>query len=198
LYLPKKDAIIPASSTQGDIMSLEDQRREYQFGRLTRESLKDSPFDQFALWLEQALASDMVDPTAMGLATVDAAGNPWQRVVLLKRFDSQGFVFYTNLGSRKAREMAANANVSLLFPWLALERQVIASGVAERLPARDVVKYFLSRPRDSQLAAWASSQSSRISSRQALDAHLIKIRETFRQGETPVPDFWGGSRVVPS
>ncbi len=178
-------------------MSLEDQRREYDRGRLTRESLSDSPFRQFSAWLDDALASDIADPTAMSVATVDASGKPWQRIVLLKHFDDKGFVFYTNLGSRKAREIAANPYVSLLFPWMRMDRQVIAGGVAHRLSTAEVVKYFLSRPRGSQLATWASNQSSRINSRQALEAQFMQVREKFRNGEVPVPDFWGGFRIVP-
>jgi len=178
-------------------MSLADERREYRFGKLTRESLDDSPFKQFSLWLSQALAADICDPTAMCVATVDDRGRPWQRIVLLKHFDERGFVFYTNLGSRKAREIAGNPQVSLHFPWLPLERQVIAAGAAERLSTTEVLKYFASRPRDSQLAAWASRQSTKLSSRQILEAQFQKMRDRFRQGEVPLPDFWGGFRVVP-
>lgn len=178
-------------------MSLEEQRREYRFGRLTREALKASPFAQFDLWLEAALNSTIPDPTAMTVGTVDSQGKPWQRVVLLKHCDERGFVFYTNLGSRKARDIAANPQVCLHFPWLSMERQVIVGGTAQRLSAMDVVKYFVTRPRDSQLAAWASQQSSRLSSRQALEAQFMQMKEKFRQGDVPVPDFWGGFRVVP-
>ena len=178
-------------------MGLEEQRREYQFGRLTRESLSDSPVVQFTGWLEQALASDIADPTAMSVATVDSDGRPWQRIVLLKHFDEHGFVFYTNLGSRKAREIAANPRVSLLFPWTRMDRQVIVGGQAVRLSTGEVLKYFISRPRNSQLAAWASRQSSRLTSRQALEAQFMQMRDKFRHGDIPVPDFWGGYRVVP-
>ncbi|WP_461481111.1 pyridoxamine 5'-phosphate oxidase [Porticoccus sp.] len=178
-------------------MSLEDTRREYQHGRLTRESLQDSPFAQFNLWMEQAIHSELSDPTAMCLATVDEEGKPWQRTVLLKGFDEQGFLFYTNLGSRKARDMASNPNVCLIFPWLDLDRQVIIGGQVEKLTKTDVLKYFLKRPRGSQLAAWASKQSSRITSRQALETQFLQMKEKFAAGEVPVPDFWGGYRVVP-
>lgn len=176
---------------------LEDERREYRHGRLSREALSASPFEQFSLWLQGALASDIADPTAMSIATVDVQGKPWQRIVLLKHFDEKGFVFYTNLGSRKAHEVAANPHVCLLFPWMRMDRQVIVGGVAEKLPMVEVMKYFISRPRGSQLAAWASKQSSRLSSRQALEAQLIQMREKFRGGEVPLPDFWGGYRVIP-
>ena len=178
-------------------MSLQDNRREYDYGKLSRESLLDSPFDQFKLWMAQALEADIQDPTAMSVATVSAEGKPWQRMVLLKDFDERGFVFYTNLGSRKAAEIAGNAQVSLHFPWLQLDRQVIVGGRAERLSTVDVMKYFLSRPKGSQLAAWASKQSSRINSRQALETQFEQVKAKFSKGEIPLPDFWGGFRVVP-
>jgi len=179
-------------------MSLEDTRREYQYGRLTRESLKDSPIDQFRFWMEQAIGSSLSDPTAMCLATVNTEGKPWQRTVLLKDFDERGFMFYTNLGSRKARDIAGNAQVSLIFPWMQLDRQVIVGGRAEKLSKIDVLKYFLKRPRGSQLAAWASKQSSRLTSRQALEAQFMQIKQKYAAGEVPLPDFWGGYRVVPT
>jgi pyridoxamine 5'-phosphate oxidase len=179
-------------------MSLEDTRREYQYGRLTRESLKDSPIDQFRFWMEQAIGSSLSDPTAMCLATVNSEGKPWQRTVLLKGFDEQGFMFYTNLGSRKASDIAGNTQVSLIFPWMQLDRQVIVGGRAEKLSKIDVLKYFLKRPRGSQLAAWASKQSSRLTSRQALEAQFMQIKQKYAAGEVPLPDFWGGYRVAPT
>jgi pyridoxamine 5'-phosphate oxidase len=178
-------------------MRLEENRREYDYGKLSRESLLDNPFDQFTLWMNQAIEARVQDPTAMSVATVSSEGKPWQRMVLLKGFDKKGFVFYTNLGSRKAKEIEANAQVSLHFPWLQLDRQVIIGGRAERLSAVEVVKYFLSRPKESQLAAWASKQSSRINSRQALETQFAQIKEKFSKGDVPLPDFWGGYRVVP-
>ena len=178
-------------------MSLQDNRREYDYGKLTRESLADNPFEQFQLWMDQAIEAEIQDPTAMSVATVNADGKPWQRMVLLKNFDQRGFVFYTNLGSRKAREIEGNPQVSLHFPWLQLDRQVIVGGRAERLSAVDVMKYFLSRPRGSQLAAWASKQSSRINSRQALETQFAQMKEKFSKGDIPLPDFWGGYLVVP-
>ena len=178
-------------------MSLEDNRREYDYGKLSRESLADDPFAQFTLWMNQAIEAQIQDPTAMSVATVSPEGKPWQRMVLLKGFDEQGFVFYTNLGSRKAKEIEANAQVSLHFPWLQLDRQVIVGGRAERLSAVEVMKYFMSRPKESQLAAWASKQSSRISTRQVLETQFVQIKEKFAKGDIPLPDFWGGFRVVP-
>ncbi len=178
-------------------MSLEDTRREYKYGRLTRESLAESPFDQFSLWMDQAIDSELSDPTAMCLATVNEQGKPWQRTVLLKGFDDKGLLFYTNLGSRKAKEIEGNANVSLIFPWVQLDRQVVVGGRAEKLTKTEVLKYFIKRPRGSQLAAWASKQSNRINSRQALEAQFMQMKQKFAAGEVPVPDFWGGFRVVP-
>ena len=178
-------------------MSLEENRREYDYGKLSRESLLDNPFDQFTLWMNQAIEAKVQDPTAMSVATVNSQGKPWQRMVLLKGFNEQGFVFYTNLGSRKAKEIENNAQVSLHFPWLQVDRQVIVGGRAERLSTAEVIKYFVSRPRDSQLAAWASKQSSHIHSRQALETQFAQIKQKFAKGEIPLPDFWGGYRVVP-
>ena len=178
-------------------MSLEDNRREYDYGKLSRESLADDPFAQFTLWMNQAIEAQIQDPTAMSVATVSPEGKPWQRMVLLKGFDEQGFVFYTNLGSRKAKEIEANAQVSLHFPWLQLDRQVIVGGRAEPLPRAEVLKYFLSRPIESQLGAWASKQSTVISSRQVLEQQFSDVKEKFSTGEIPLPDFWGGYLVVP-
>ena len=178
-------------------MSLEDNRREYDYGKLSRESLAADPFAQFTLWMNQAIESRVQDPTAMSVATVSSEGKPWQRMVLLKGFDKNGFVFYTNLGSRKAKEIEANGQVSLHFPWLQLDRQVIIGGRAQRLSAVEVMKYFVSRPKESQLAAGASKQSSRMNSRQALETQFAQIKQKFAQGEVPLPDFWGGYRVVP-
>ena len=179
-------------------MSLEDNRREYDYGKLSRESLADDPFVQFTLWMDQAIQAKIQDPTAMSIATVDAEGKPWQRMVLLKGFDAKGFVFYTNLGSRKAQEIDNHAQVSLLFPWLQMDRQIIVGGQAEPLSAAEIERYFLSRPRESQLAAWASKQSSPIASRQVLDDQFEKVKREFSDGEVPLPDFWGGYRVVPN
>jgi pyridoxamine 5'-phosphate oxidase len=185
------------SSDHNTDLHLEDQRREYRFAKLTREGLRDSPFEQFQGWLAEAMTSGIPDPTAMSVATVDSGGRPWQRIVLLKHFDDKGFVFYTNLGSRKAREIGNNPCVSLLFPWFHMERQVIVGGVARRLKVSEVLKYFVSCLRESQLAAWASRQSSRLTSRQALEAQFMQMKEKFHHGDIPLPDFWGGFRVEP-
>ena len=178
-------------------MSLKDNRREYDYGTLSRDSLNDNPFTQFSLWMDQAIEADIIDPTAMSVATVGEGGKPWQRMVLLKGFDERGFVFYTNLGSRKATDIAANPHVSLQFPWLQLDRQVIIGGRAEALSESEVSDYFYSRPLSSQLAAWASQQSSPIASRSVLEAQFEAVKRQFSSGNITVPEFWSGFRVVP-
>ena len=178
-------------------MDIKNFRREYVQGGLRRDDLHDNPLTQFETWLNQVVESDLIDPTAMVVSTVSAEGQPSQRIVLLKHLNDDGFVFYTNYGSRKADEIAENNRVSLLFPWNALERQVKVCGRAEKISAAESLKYFLSRPRDSQLAAWASDQSRKISSRDFLMTQLAHMKEKFSEGEVPLPDFWGGIRVRP-
>jgi pyridoxamine 5'-phosphate oxidase len=178
-------------------MTLKDNRREYDYGKLSRDSLSDCPFEQFDAWMQQALDANIVDPTAMCLATVDDSGRPWQRVVLLKGFDESGFVFYTNLSSRKALNINSNSQASIQFSWLQLDRQVIVGGRAERLADAEVVEYFNSRPLSSQLAAWASDQSSPIASRDILESNFKAIQKKFSSSQVPVPDFWGGYRIIP-
>ena len=178
-------------------MDLEDFRREYLAPGLHRKDLDPSPFVQFESWLRHAIDAGLRDPTAMAVATVDERGWPSQRLVLLKHCDEAGFVFYTNLGSRKAREIAANARVALLFPWADMERQVRIEGRAERMGTAETLKYFLMRPRESQLAAWASAQSRPLSSRALLEDEFARLKQKFGQGRIPLPSFWGGFRVVP-
>lgn len=178
-------------------MELEQLRRDYESEGLDLEQLCSDPFDQLELWLQQAVESGMIDPNAMSLATVDRESAPWQRTVLLKHFDHEGLVFYTNTGSRKAKEIAANARVSLLFPWFSLNRQVTVGGVAEKLPIIQVIRYFASRPRDSQIAAWASAQSNPLSSRRLLEEKFAEMKYKFAKREVPLPSFWGGYRVIP-
>jgi pyridoxamine 5'-phosphate oxidase len=178
-------------------LKLEDFRREYTQGGLDRADLADDPLVQFKCWMEQAITSGIPDPNAMTVATVDATGQPSQRIVLLKNLDEKGFVFYTNLNSRKAQELKQNPKISLHFPWHFLERQVKVCGVVEPLSATDVLKYFVTRPRESQLGAWASQQSRSISSRALLMQQFEAMKNKFSRGEIPVPDFWGGYRVKP-
>jgi len=176
---------------------LSDFRKEYKAGRLTSEVLTAHPIDLFRIWLDDAINAKLPDPNAMTVATVDVNGQPSQRIVLLKDLSNEGFVFYTNLGSRKAKDLANNAKISLHFPWYFLERQVRVSGVAKALSRTEVAKYFLSRPKDSQLGAWASQQSQPISTRELLVTQFAQMKEKFANGQVPLPDFWGGFRVEP-
>ena len=178
-------------------MDLSDFRKEYTGRGLHRGDLDPEPMRQFEAWFRQATELGLHEPNAMSLAPVDPTGRPLLRTVLLKYFDAGGFVFFTNYESRKARHIAQNPNVSLLFPWIVLERQVIVQGRAEKIPATESLKYFVSRPRDSQLGAWVSQQSSVVSSRKLLMQKLHEMAEKFREGEIPLPSFWGGYRVVP-
>jgi len=175
----------------------EDFRREYTAGGLTRDMLDASPVRQFETWLEQAVRAGLEDPTAMVLATVDEQDLPWQRIVLLKGLSGGGFVFYTNHGSAKARDITHKPQVSLLFPWSELDRQVIIGGGAQKMSMAESAAYFITRPRESQIAAWASRQSRPISARALLEQQVGVLRQKFGKGEIPMPDFWGGYRVVP-
>lgn len=170
-------------------------RREYTRGGLRRQDLTDTPLPLFERWLAQACEAKLADPTAMVVATVDETGQPFQRIVLLKHYDEKGLVFYTNLGSRKAQQIEHNPRVSLHFPWHMLERQVMVQGTAEKLSTFEVLKYFHSRPRDSQIGAWVSKQSSRISARGVLESKFFELKQKFQSGEIPLPSFWGGYRV---
>jgi len=176
---------------------LQSMRRDYKLGELKREDLNPDPIAQFDTWLQQVVDAGVKDPTAMVLATVDQAGQPSQRIVLLKQLDARGFVFYTNYGSRKAQEISHNPKVSIHFPWHFMERQVKICGHVTKVSVAESLKYFTSRPQESQLAAWASQQSKPISSRQLLLAQFEKMKSKFAHGEIPLPDFWGGYRVVP-
>ncbi|WP_394203114.1 pyridoxamine 5'-phosphate oxidase [Marinagarivorans algicola] len=178
-------------------MDLESIRREYLKGGLRRESLHDDPRIQFERWMDNAIHSEVPDPTAMTLATVSASGEPTQRIVLLKHADDKGFVFYTNYSSRKALDIAANNQVSLHFPWHFMERQVKINGFAHKVPVAESLAYFLSRPHDSQVAAWSSEQSQAVSSRQLLETQFARMKAKFKQGQVPLPDFWGGFRIEP-
>ncbi len=179
-------------------MDISNFRHEYLKGGLGMEDLAADPVSQFGLWFDQARGTDIPDPNAMVLATVGQGGQPSQRTVLLKYYDQQGFVFFTNKESRKACEMEENPRVNLHFVWLDLERQVSIAGRAEAISAVESARYFMSRPRDSQIAAWVSNQSSRISSRSILMEKFKEMKRKFSQGDVPLPSFWGGYRVVPA
>lgn len=179
-------------------MRYEEFRREYTAAGLTRQMLDASPLRQFEMWLEQAVTAGLEDPTAMVLATMDEHGAPWQRIVLLKGLSDGGFVFYTNHSSAKAQDIEREPRVSLLFPWNALDRQVIVGGTAQKMSYTESAAYFITRPRESQIAAWASRQSRPISARAVLEAQAHAMRRKFGAGEIPMPDFWGGYRVLPA
>jgi len=178
-------------------LDLESLRTEYTKGGLEREDLHENPIEQFKRWMQQTIAAKLPDPNAMTIATVDATGQPSQRIVLLKNLDEKGFVFYTNLRSRKAQDLKQNPKSRLHCPGHVLERQVKVCGVVEQLSSAEVFKYFVTRPRDSQLGAWASQQSRPISSRALLLQQFESMKNKFSKGEIPVPDFWGGFRVKP-
>lgn len=164
---------------------------------LLEKDLARNPFRQFEKWFQEAEAAKLVEPNAMVLATVGAEGMPSTRTVLLKGMDGRGFVFYTNFDSRKGREISLNPKVSLTFPWIGLERQVIVEGVATKVSREETAAYFHSRPRASQLGAWASSQSSIISGREVLENSLKAVEKKYAGAEVPVPPNWGGYRVNP-
>lgn len=178
-------------------MDISNFRHEYLKGGLGIGDLAANPVSQFGNWFEQAKDTDIPDPNAMVLATVGPEGQPSQRTVLLKYYDQKGFVFFTNKESRKAHEMEENPRVNLHFVWLDLERQISIAGRVEAISAVESARYFMSRPRDSQIAAWVSNQSSRISSRSILMEKFQEMKRKFSQGDVPLPSFWGGYRVVP-
>lgn len=165
---------------------------------LSRDALDPDPIQMFQRWFQDAIAMGLPEPNSLSLATVDAEAQPWLRTVLLKLYDERGFVFYTNYESCKARHMEANPRVALLFPWVALARQVKITGTAERISTAESLKYFATRPRGSQIGAWASPQSQVITSRSLLEAKVDEIKRKFSHGEVPLPSFWGGYRVTPA
>ena len=178
-------------------MDLADLRRDYDRGKLSRNDMDSNPIKQFERWFAEAQQSAIKDPNAMSLATADRSGRVDLRTLLLKLFAKKGFVFFTNYESDKAKQIAENPQVSLLFPWLALERQVKINGVASKISSAESLKYFMTRPRGSQLGAWVSQQSSIISSRALLLGKLEEIKQRFADGNISLPEFWGGYRIEP-
>ncbi len=174
-------------------------RREYELHGLAEEDLAPDPFTQFTRWLADVARAGLTEPNAMVLATADAAGRPSCRTVLLKGFDDRGFVFYTNRTSRKGRELDANPWASLDFPWYDLERQVVVVGHVDRVHPDEDAAYFRSRPHGAQVGAWASRQSQVVASRAVVEQRYAALLARWPEGgaEVPVPDFWGGYRVVP-
>jgi pyridoxamine 5'-phosphate oxidase len=165
---------------------------------LSEEDLNPDPVRQFQSWYEDAIAQDLPEPNAMSLATVAPDGQPYLRTVLLKLYDRQGFVFFTNYESRKSAQIGTNPRVALLFPWVALARQVQIVGTARRISTAESLRYFTTRPRGSQIGAWASPQSQVITSRSLLEQKVAEMQRHFADGAIPLPDFWGGYRVEPT
>ncbi len=178
-------------------MDIGNLRKEYTREGLRREQLDRDPFLQFERWFQQACTADLPEPNAMSLATVSSTAQPSQRIVLLKYFDRQGFVFFTNYESKKARQIEENSQVSLLFFWIALERQVHICGNASKISTAESLKYFATRPRGSKIGAWCSPQSKVISNRKMLELKFDEIKRKFHNQEIPLPSAWGGYRVVP-
>jgi pyridoxamine 5'-phosphate oxidase len=175
---------------------LADLRVSYDTGTLAAEDIADNPLDSFHAWFAEAEAAGMPEPNAMVLATATAGAAPSARTVLLKQADSRGFVFYTNLSSRKSAELRENPQASLVFPWFAMHRQVCVVGSAELIGREEVNEYFRSRPRGSRLGAWASEQSSVIEDRETLEERYASLDAEFGD-DVPVPEFWGGWLIRP-
>jgi len=165
---------------------------------LNEGSINKNPFIQFTKWYESILSSNLNDPTAMMLSTADVNGNPSARIVLLKEIDDRGFVFYTNYESRKGKDLKENPKAALTFFWDELRRQIRIEGRIEKISKEISKKYFSSRPRESQIGAWISEQSSVIPNRKFLENKFDELEEKFSNEEIPLPDFWGGYRVIPN
>ena len=179
-------------------MSIAHLRREYTLAGLTESDLEADAIAQFEKWFEQAVAAGVKEPNAMTLATVDAAGQPSARVVLLKDISPQGFSFFTNHESRKGRELAANPKAALVLHWAELERQVCISGQVSRLPRAEAEAYFKVRPRGSRLGAWVSRQSEVISGRAILEERLAQLEAQYPGDDIPLPPHWGGYLLAPT
>lgn len=179
-------------------VSVEVIREGYIYGRLTEGELDPDPYNQFEIWFQQALDGRVNLPDAMTLATVNPEGRPSARIVGLRGFDRRGFAFYSNYTSQKASEIDGNPHVTAVFHWAELGRQVRVDGVAERMSVEDSAEYFHTRDRESQLAAWASNQSQPIDNRQTLEERFREAIDRFADTDIPLPDFWGGYRIVPN
>jgi pyridoxamine 5'-phosphate oxidase len=179
-------------------MNLAELRREYTRAGLTEADLAADPIQQFQRWFQQALDAEIIEPNAMVLATATPRGVPSTRTVLLKGVDDDGFTFFTNYESRKARELAANPHASLTFPWVALERQVIVSGTVSKTSRETSADYFKARPRGSRLGAWVSTQSSVIPGRKYLEDRLRELEAKHPGDDIPLPSYWGGYVLKPN
>lgn len=178
-------------------MTLADLRKDYSLAGLVEKDLARDPYRQFEKWFQEAEAAKIPEPNAMTLATATREGRPAARTVLLKGLDGRGFVFFSNYASRKGRELEGNPHATLLFPWLALERQVTVEGIVTRVPREESETYFHSRPRASQLGAWVAQQSSIISGRAVLEDAMKLLEQKYAGIDVPLPPHWGGWRLAP-
>jgi pyridoxamine 5'-phosphate oxidase len=178
-------------------MSLADLRKDYSLAGLAEKDLARDPFRQFEKWFQEAEAAKIPEPNAMTLATATREGRPSARTVLLKGLDGRGFVFYSNYESRKGRELEANPQVTLVFPWVAIERQVLIEGTATKVAREESEAYFHSRPRASQLGAWVAQQSAVIAGRAVLEDTMKALEKKYAGQDVPLPANWGGWRVAP-
>ncbi len=177
-------------------MNSSESRNAYIQAKLAKKTVDPNPFKQFKQWFDEALKAELHEPNAMVLTTVDKSQQPSQRTVLLKYFDENGFVFFTNYKSKKSEHIQSNNAVSVLFPWYGIKRQVMITGRAKKISPVESARYFLSRPFGSQLGAWISHQSKVISSRSLLETKLEEMKQKFSSGKVPVPDFWGGYQIT--
>lgn len=178
-------------------MDIQGLRRDYADHGLDAHELAPDPLDQFRFWFKQACDAGIREPNALVLATIRPDGAPASRVVLLKAFDERGFTFFTNLDGAKGEDLAARPVAAMTFPWIDLERQVHVRGKVEAVSPEETHTYFRSRPRNSQLGAWASRQSQPIATRAALERQFAEVQAKFPEGEVPPPPFWGGLRLIP-
>lgn len=178
-------------------MDLEKMRKEYSDHGISIDSIGKDPLALFEQWLETAVENKVQEPTAFVLSTVDHEQKPTSRTLLLKKIENQCLYFFTNYTSTKAKHLEENPNISACFPWLQIEKQVLIRGRVRKCTKKENAEYFASRPRGSQLGAWASKQSTQIKSRAALDSQFSKAQERFINKEIPLPDFWGGYQIIP-
>ncbi len=178
-------------------MALADMRKDYSMTGLLEKDLAKNPFRQFEKWFQEAEAAKVPEPNAMTLATTGRDGRPAARTVLLKGCDGRGFVFYTNYESRKGRELDLNPRATLLFPWITLERQITVEGAVTRVSREEAEAYFHSRPRQSQLGAWASPQSTVVAGRAVIEESYRVVEAKYEGREVPLPPNWGGFRLAP-
>ena len=182
---------------QRKIIDVTELRKNFKSTELLESHIKNDPIEQFQLWMNDALLSKIEEPNAMTLATATKDGFPSARIVLLKEVNQQGFIFFTNYNSRKGKELSGNPQAAIVFLWKEIERQIRIEGHVEKIPYEKSAAYFSTRPIESQIGAWVSSQSKTIKNRSELDAEYLKISEKFRDVSIPCPEYWGGYILIP-